>query len=100
MEPAVSQFREGNPDVRLRASELLERYPQLDENELSELHHFYRASPAIDTALMTCDPLLRPKISQFLSEQRSHLRVISRTTTLWVVFIGILATMIAIGLGI
>lgn len=79
---------------------MLERYPRLDENELSELHHFYRASPAIDTALLTCDPLLRPKISQFLSEQNSHLRVTGGTRALWVVFLGILATMIAIWLGV
>ncbi len=85
----------------MRASELLTRYPQLEENELSELRDFYRASPAIDTALLTCDPLLRPKISQFLSEQKSHLRVAAQMTTLWVVVsLIILAMVVASWLGV
>ena len=68
------QFREGNPETRLRASELLARYPHIDETELAELVMFYNTAPAIDTALLTCDPALLPKIALFEAEQKVSLR--------------------------
>ena len=74
METTSFGGRDGNPDLRARASELLLRYPQIEEHELTELHHFYNTSPAIDTALLTCEPVLVPKIAQFLHEQRRALR--------------------------
>lgn len=73
---AITSFggRDGNPDLRARAGELLLRYPQIEAEELAELLHFYNTSPAIDTALLTCEPALLPKIAQFLSEQKRSLR--------------------------
>lgn len=74
MAVATTAFREGNPELRIRASELLFRYPDIDDNELQELRVFYTTAPAIDTALLTCDPALIPKIMQFETEQKAFLK--------------------------
>ena len=65
--------REGNPERRSRASDLLVRYPDLSEEELGELRNFFNSSPAIDTALLSCDPDLIPKITLFETEQKDTL---------------------------
>ncbi|GMN03220.1 hypothetical protein [Erythrobacter sp. MTPC3] len=74
MATTINEFREGNPELRLRAGELLARYPHLELRELHELQVFYTTAPAIDTALLTCDPMLIPKIVQFQAEQRGMLK--------------------------
>ena len=74
MHPTNAPWREGNPDGRARAGELLALYPSLTPEELSELLAFYNKAPAIDTALLTCDPLLVPKIARFEAEHRRQLR--------------------------
>ncbi|TRD10726.1 hypothetical protein FGU71_01820 [Erythrobacter insulae] len=87
-------FREGNPEHRMRAAELLEKYPELSVRELHELVVFYNTSPAIDTALLTCEPRLMPKIALFHAEQKSSLHHETSLHLIWGL-VGI--CMIAIG---
>lgn len=68
------QYRDGNPELRLQASELLARYPEIDDNEVAFLRDFYANASAVDTALLTCDPLLLPKINQFTADHGKTIR--------------------------
>ena len=100
---AITSFggREGNPDLRLRASELLTRYPQIEAEELRELLQFYNSAPAIDTALLTCDPAILPKITLFLTEQRPALHHQAKLGLLLFVTLATTAlTLFAIGAGL
>lgn len=81
-------FHDGNPALRLRAGELLARYPDLQIDEERELLDFYNSAPAIDTALLTCDEALRPHIDAFL---KAHARDLHHA-----VGIGRLALLVAV----
>lgn len=83
--------RDGNPDLRLRASQLLARYPQISGDELQELRSFYNTAPAIDTALLTCDPALMQQIVRFHSEQKRFLRHQAKLGTLLFICFALLA---------
>ena len=100
MTSQVFDFRDGNPELRLRAGELLVRYPNLDQNEERELLDFYNSAGAIDTALLTCNEALRPHIAAFLSEHRRDLRHTAALGPLiWLVTITSVATLAAIWFG-
>lgn len=93
-------FRDGNPDLRHRAGELLLRYPNLDESEERELLDFYNSAGAIDTALLTCNEALRPQIAAFLSDHKRELHHSAALGRLvWLVGVIGVSTVIAIWFG-
>lgn len=95
------QFRDGNPELRQRAAALLARYPDIDENELAELRAFYSSAPPIDTALLTCDPALLPRINQFEADHEGKLPHQARLgPLLWVVFFCVALVAYAIWMGV
>ena len=93
-------FRDGNPVLRLRAGELLMRYPDIDETEERELLDFYNSASALDTALLTCNEALRPNISAFLASHKRDLHHTARLGRLgWLVTVIGVGTMAAIWFG-
>lgn len=92
-----AQTRSATPD----ASELIARYPQLSENELTRLINLYREMPALDAALMISDEALGPKLDRFVKDHRKRIRtpfrqyaalamtaVLGLTMTAWAVVTG------------
>ena len=57
-----------------RASELLERYPDLSEHELDLLIDVYRNLSALDVALLLSDDDHGPKLTRFRAENRKRVK--------------------------
>lgn len=62
------------PATRTRISSLLLRYPDLSENELSEMIEFYRTASALDTALIASNDKISAQAKQFCSDHRDALK--------------------------
>lgn len=57
-----------------QVTELIRRYPNLSEIELTSLINLYRNQSALDMALMLSDDGLAPTLDRFSREHRSRLR--------------------------
>ena len=75
------------------ASELIRRYPNLSEIELTRLITSYRALSALDLALMLSDEKLAPKLDRFSADHRPRIRTPFRQYAVLVGYavVGILA---------
>lgn len=69
----VRALASGSPSLE-QAAELVGRYPNLGESELTRLVHLYRQLSALDVALMISDEHLAPRLDRFVREHRSQLR--------------------------
>ena len=56
------------------ASELINRYPSVSENELARLINLYRELSAVDMALMLSDEKLAPNLDRFSADHRPKIR--------------------------
>jgi hypothetical protein len=61
-------------EVALRTEQLLDRYPNLSEQELAELINLFGRLPILEYGLMTADDRLSPKLDAF---HRDHGRKVS-----------------------
>lgn len=57
------------------ARELIARYPNLSEIELTRLINLYRGFSALDMALLLSDEKLAPRLDRFSNEHRGKIRV-------------------------
>jgi hypothetical protein len=60
--------------AREQVTDLVARYPNLDEIELARLINSYRDLSAMDFALMISDEALAPKMDRFATDHRSKIR--------------------------
>lgn len=74
-------------------SDLLARYPAISDTELHTLIEDYRSSPAIDTALLSCEDTIRAQIDTFT---RDHRKSLSRGVEAKMVIAVFLASMLCI----
>jgi len=61
-------------DVAARAEHLLDRYPNLSEQELAELINLFARLPILDFGLMTADRRLSGKLDAFHREHGRKIR--------------------------
>jgi hypothetical protein len=61
-------------DVAVRAEQLLDRYPNLSEQELAELINLFARLPILDFGLMTADRRLSGKLDAFHREHGRKIR--------------------------
>ena len=59
---------------REEAGELIRRYPNLSEIQLTRLINLYREFSALDMALTLSDQELAPKLDRFSADHRSKIR--------------------------
>ena len=57
-----------------QASELVARYPKLDQGEVDRLASLYRELSALDVALLMADQQLAPRLERFVDEHSSKVR--------------------------
>lgn len=84
-ESSASQAEGGD---RLYIESLLEKFPDITDQERLEILHFLSNAPAIDTALLTCNDAIRENLEAFKQENRKQLGV---TWKNWVYLIVLLS---------
>lgn len=85
-----------------RAAELIARYPDLSQIELSRLIQLYRSLTALDMALLISDTGLAPKLDQFYKDHRRRLRTPFRQYAIlvYIAGVGVLVAIWAATLGV
>lgn len=80
----------GSPSLD-QVAELISRYPDLSEIELTRLINLYRELSALDVALMISDQQLAPRLDRFVSEHRSDVKTPFRqyATLVYIAAVGI-----------
>ena len=63
------------PTSRERAAKLLERYPEVSENENREILEFMKNGRHLDIGLLTSEETLQPNLDAFMKDHQKHFRV-------------------------
>lgn len=61
-----------DPAERERIAKLLQRYPKIGEDEVTEVISFLRKGPHLDVGMLTGDERLKPKLDAFMADHRRH----------------------------
>ncbi|MEG3179157.1 hypothetical protein [Sphingomonas sp. LT1P40] len=61
--------------LRTHVAALLDRYPNLEPRETSELLDFLKFGPAVDRGMLKGDPATAPVIQRVLADHAEHFRV-------------------------
>src|SRR5690606_41902391 len=87
-ESSASQEEGGD---RLYIESLLEKFPDITDQERLEILHFLSNAPAIDTAFLTCNDAIREHLEAFKQENRKQRGVTWEDWVYWIVLLSLCA---------
>ena len=86
--PVTGLKRElGSPELRARMEELLQRYPDISQEETQDLLKFLKSGPHVDVGLVTGEDSFRDKIRQIRTRYAAEFRLKAHETILFIALI-------------
>jgi hypothetical protein len=88
---ATTEIQDAGGDQRLHIEALLARYPDIHEDEVTEILEFHRSAPALETALLTCNDAVRDRYAQFQKDHSKYFGFRPRHYLLLAVILALIA---------